>query len=68
MTYRIERCVCFDQPFTRLVAIARREGVTDLAGLRCHVAFGEKCGLCRPYVARALETGQTTFDELIDPA
>ncbi len=61
---RITMCVCRRTPFTRLLAEARREGwgVQDLVR---ETGCGGQCGLCRPYLRRMLETGETEFHELL---
>ena len=62
---RIDRCVCFKQRFAELKEVADTKGVGTLEELQEHVSFGLECGLCRPYVRRMLQTGQTVFDEII---
>lgn len=61
----IDRCICFDQRFDRLVALARQSGAQTVESLQTQVTFGEKCALCRPYIERALQTGQVIFRELL---
>lgn len=63
---RIDRCLCYGATFRSLKEIAERTGARSLDELRRHVEFGTNCGLCRPYVRRMLETGQTVFSEIID--
>lgn len=65
MGFCIDRCLCFDRPFGQLLAIARDRGAFTPEELCEHVDFGLRCGLCRPYVRRALATGQITFSELL---
>lgn len=61
----IDRCICFDRSIDQLLQVARENRATSLEELSCHVDFGQKCGLCRPYVCQALKTGQTTFHEVL---
>jgi len=61
---RIDRCVCEDKTFAKLLATARREGL-DLAGLAGREGCGTHCGLCVAYVRRALETGEVVFHEIL---
>jgi|GEM_PF-600523 len=57
---RVERCVCFDQPFAKLLAMAREEGLTqDQLSERTGCCTG--CGMCKPYVRVALSTGRTSI-------
>ncbi len=65
---RIDRCHCFRTTFAELKAVAEAAGVRDVERLRAHAAFGEKCGLCRPYVRRMLRTGETVFREIVTEA
>ena len=62
---RVNRCICFDRKFEDLKSVAEREGVETVDELQEHVTFGINCGLCRPYVARMLKTGQTLFTDVI---
>ena len=57
---RVERCVCFNQPFTGLLELAREEGLNqDELGERTGCCTG--CGMCRPYVRVVLATGRTSI-------
>lgn len=62
---RIDRCVCFDVTFARLREVARRTDARTVPELQACVAFGQRCGRCRPYVARMLETGEVVFTQVI---
>jgi bacterioferritin-associated ferredoxin len=62
---RIDRCVCFDRTFAELRAVADDAGAQTLAELDAHVAFGRRCGLCRPYVERMLETRELVFSMIL---
>lgn len=61
----IDRCVCFQTTFAELKTIAEATGPDDLEALQDHAVFGLCCTLCHPYVRRMLETGETTFDDLL---
>lgn len=57
---RVERCVCFDQPFEKLLRMAREEGLTqDELSERTGCCTG--CGMCKPYVRVVLTTGHTSI-------
>ena len=57
---RVERCVCFDQPFEKLLKMAREEGLTqDQLSERTGCCTG--CGMCKPYVRVVLSTGRTSI-------
>jgi hypothetical protein len=82
---RIDRCICFDQPFAEIRSAIRtdpapfgcdesgRAGPGD-AGLESALTqvarrfgCGSCCGVCRPYLERMLETGETVFHEVLLP-
>jgi bacterioferritin-associated ferredoxin len=60
----VSRCICRDTSFADLLPRARRHSWTllDLIG---QTGCGGQCGLCRPYLRRMLETGETEFHELL---
>jgi hypothetical protein len=53
--YVVDRCVCFDMTFERM--LAEKCGSVEEAGRRW--GCGTKCGLCRPYIQLTMETGET---------
>ncbi|MDF1664697.1 MAG: (2Fe-2S)-binding protein [Planctomycetota bacterium] len=61
----IDRCVCYDQSFESLKAIAKREQLDTVEALQSHCEFGKKCRLCHPYLKCMLKTGQTQFHSII---
>jgi bacterioferritin-associated ferredoxin len=61
---RIDRCICTGRTFAEALERSRAEG-WDLEGLRIHLGVGGNCGLCRPYVRRALATGETVFRTIL---
>lgn len=69
MAVFINRCICTDRKFCDLVDEARRCG-QGFDALSEATGAGRHCGLCRPYLRRALETGQTEFTSILteDPA
>lgn len=57
---RVERCVCFNQPFSKLLELARAEGLSqDELSERTGCCTG--CGMCKPYVRVVLSTGRTSI-------
>ena len=67
-TLRIDRCVCQQTPFTRLLPLARAND-WDVAAIGVATGCGARCGLCRPYLREMLMTGQTVFTTVLtDPA
>ena len=63
-TIRITHCLCRRTSFSDLLPLARA-GQWDLETLIAETGCGGQCGLCRPYLGRMLETGQTIFHELL---
>jgi bacterioferritin-associated ferredoxin len=63
----VSRCICRDTPFDGLLLQARASG-WSLTDLIRETGCGAHCGLCRPYLQRMLQTGETEFHELLtDP-
>lgn len=60
----INRCVCCNRPFSSLLEEAR-ERKWDFAQLVQHSGCGRQCGGCAPYLKRMLETGETSFEEIL---
>lgn len=65
MAICIDRYVCFDEPFAKLVQIARSTNCTTIDALQEHVEFGRSCRLCHPYLRRALRTGEVVFRTIV---
>lgn len=64
MSVIITMCVCQRMPFARLLPLVQ-ERQWDLADIMRETQCGAGCGLCRPYLRRMLETGQTIFTEIL---
>ena len=64
MTLSIDRCVCRSRLFADLLPLARGRG-WGLAELMQDTGCGMQCGLCRPYLRRMLDTGETVFHQVI---
>lgn len=62
----IDRCYCYQRTFAELKDVAERTGADSVSDLQEYVTFGENCKLCHAYVQRMLDTGRTTFDEIIE--
>jgi bacterioferritin-associated ferredoxin len=57
----VDRCICFSKTFAQLKDIAVHSGTHTVSSLQALVEFGYRCGLCKPYVQRMLESGHTAF-------
>jgi bacterioferritin-associated ferredoxin len=60
----ITRCLCRNLTFAQLLPLAQANA-WDLPALVRETGCGAGCGLCRPYLRRMLETGETVFHELL---
>jgi bacterioferritin-associated ferredoxin len=64
--FEIDRCVCFNLRFAELQQkLDGRPSNMDQIAKR--FGCGSCCGLCRPYIERMLETGETVFAEVLHP-
>jgi bacterioferritin-associated ferredoxin len=64
MPVLVDRCICRQTPFERLLPLARA-GQWTLADVIRETGCGGQCGLCRPYLRRMLRTGETAFHQLL---
>ena len=62
----VRRCVCHDRTFVELKRLAEEKGLTTVEEIGAATGCGTSCGLCRPYLARMLQTGETAFAVLKD--
>ncbi len=60
----IDRCTCFDRTFAEIKA-AMPESTTTLEAITKRFGCGGDCGICRPYLAQMLKTGETVFTEIL---
>jgi len=60
----VAQCICRRFHFARLLPLARARG-WSLGDVIRETGCGGNCGLCRPYLRRMLETGETSFSELL---
>lgn len=58
----VTKCVCSDITFERMKQIADKHKCKNIQCIQRYLTFGESCGLCRPYVQKMLETGETKFE------
>lgn len=61
---RIDRCICADVTFAEALKAVREQGLSlrQLADTR---GCGATCGMCRPYLRRAMRTGQVVFHQIV---
>jgi formate dehydrogenase assembly factor FdhD len=64
----VDRCVCHKIPFKLLDQVVENEHDIEtesaeaiLDALKRRTLCSTGCGMCRPYILRMIETGQTSF-------
>jgi bacterioferritin-associated ferredoxin len=54
----VNRCICNSVLFVDALQLARQQGCQSVASLQRYSPLGTSCGLCIPYMQRALMTGE----------
>ena len=57
----VRACLCYPHSFEELKRLAQENGWTTVEEITQALGCGSGCGLCRPYLAKMLETGETAF-------
>lgn len=60
----VRACLCYPHSFAELKCLAEQNRWQTVADITAAVGCGGGCGLCGPYLACMLKTGETTFDVL----
>lgn len=60
--YQVDRCICRKRSFEEIKAYARRNDIESVKILKEQSYCSDSCGLCEPYVAHLLRSGQTSFE------
>lgn len=63
----VTHCICRERSFALALSVAREHGCTTVAELQEHLGISTNCGLCIPYVQRAIETGEVEIP-VMNPA
>jgi len=53
----IKKCVCFDTTFAQL----KEAGIKSVEEAAERFGCSTNCGLCKPYIEKMIETGETEF-------
>ncbi len=62
----INRCVCFNVKFADVKKVMDENGFTTLDEVQSIIDVSKNCKLCRPYLEKMLETGETEFNYIIE--
>lgn len=62
----VTHCICANLSFADLLRLAREHG-WGFEELTQHTGATRGCGMCLPYVAKMLQTGQTSFEVMDVP-
>ncbi len=57
----VRACLCFPHTFAELKTLAEAQGWKRVEEITTALGCGSGCGLCRPYLAKMLTTGETAF-------
>lgn len=57
----VRACLCYPHAFEEIKEMAAQQDWTTVGDITEAVGCGGGCGLCRPYLKRMLQTGETAF-------
>lgn len=60
----VRTCLCYNTTFQALKERMELEGWTTVEEISRETGCGTGCGMCRPYLALLLATGETEFEVL----
>lgn len=62
----IDRCVCYNVKFAEIKKIMDDNGFTTIEEVQSLIDVSKNCKLCRPYIEKMMETGETEFNYIIE--
>jgi len=62
----IDRCICFNVKFSEVKEIMEENNFTTIEEVQEVVVVSKNCKLCRPYLEKMVETGETEFNYIIN--
>ncbi|MBN8568622.1 MAG: (2Fe-2S)-binding protein [Ignavibacteria bacterium] len=62
----IDRCICFNVKFADVKKIMDDNGFNTLEEVQSVIDVSKNCKLCRPYLEKMLQTGETEFNYIIE--
>ena len=57
----VTRCICHNRTFAEIKDLMKQHDVTTFEEVLAREWCGGNCGLCRPYVAQMIQSGDTSF-------
>jgi len=62
----IDRCICYNIKFTDVKKIMDENGFKTIEEVQSVVDVSKNCKLCRPYLEKMIQTGETEFNYIIE--
>lgn len=62
----IDRCICFNTKFSEIKSIMEENNFTTIEEVQKLIDVSKNCLLCRPYIKKMIETGETEFNYIIE--
>lgn len=62
---QIDRCICYNVKFADVKKIMDDNGFNTLEEVQSVIDVSKNCKLCRPYLEKMLQTGETEFNYII---
>jgi bacterioferritin-associated ferredoxin len=63
---QIDRCICYNVKFADVKKIMDDNGFNTLEEVQSVIDVSKNCKLCRPYLEKMLQTGETEFNYIIE--
>lgn len=65
MSIKIDRCICYNVTFEEIKKLMNEKHLKTIEDIQMHIEVSQNCKLCRPYILKMIDTGQTVFHEII---
>jgi bacterioferritin-associated ferredoxin len=64
--YIITKCICNDITFEKINKKINEKKIKRIEDLRKVMTVASNCKLCLPYINKMIETGQTSFENILE--
>lgn len=64
--YIITKCICNDITFEEMNERVKEYKIKGIEDLRKIMTVASNCKLCLPYINKMIETGQTSFENILE--